>query len=114
MGATVFSKNRERLLAGDIAAAFMDAVLSLPRVKTLLSDEHFSVDGTLIQAWASMKSFRRRDGMDEPTWPGRNSERNFRKEKRSNETHASTSDLMRGWPGSRMGRRRSWRSPGTC
>ncbi len=89
---TVFSKNRERLLAGDIAAAFMDAVLSLPRVKTLLSDEHFSVDGTLIQAWASMKSFRRRDGMDEPPGPGRNSERNFRKEKRSNETHASTSD----------------------
>ena len=89
---TVFSKNRERLLAGDIAAAFMDAVLSLPRVKTLLSDEHFSVDGTLIQAWASMKSFRRKDGIDEPPGPGRNGERNFRKEKRSNETHASTTD----------------------
>ena len=50
---TVFSKNRDRLLEGDIAAAFMDAVLNLPRVKALLSDEHFSVDGTLIQAWAS-------------------------------------------------------------
>src|ERR1700759_4982889 len=89
---TVFSKNRDRLLEGDIAAAFMDAVLNLPRVKALLSDEHFSVDGTLIQAWASMKSFRRKDGNDEPPAPGRNGERNFHKEKRSNETHASTTD----------------------
>lgn len=89
---TVFSKNRDRLLAGDIAAAFMDAVLNLPPVKTLLSDEHFSVDGTLIQAWASMKSFRRKDGKDEPPAPGRNGERNFHREKRSNETHASTTD----------------------
>ncbi len=89
---TVFSKNRDRLLAGDIAAAFMDAMLNLPRVKALLSDEHFSVDGTLIRAWASMKSFRRKDGSDEPPTPGRNGERNFRKDKRSNETHASTTD----------------------
>jgi hypothetical protein len=89
---TVFSKNRDRLLAGDIAAAFMDAVLNLPQVKALLSDEHFSVDGTLIQAWASMKSFRRKDGNDEPPALGRNGERNFHKEKRSNETHASTTD----------------------
>ena len=89
---TVFSKNRDRLLAGDIAAVFMDAVLNLPRVKALLSDEHFSVDGTLIQAWASMKSFRRKNGHDEPPAPGRNGERNFRKETRSNETHASTTD----------------------
>src|SRR5271168_2013470 len=89
---TVFSKNRDRLLAGDIAAAFMDAVLNLPRVKALVSDEHFSVDGTLIQAWAGMKSFRRKDGNDEPPAPGRNGERNFRGEKRSNETHASTTD----------------------
>lgn len=89
---TVFSKNRDRLLEGDIAAAFMGAVLDLPRVKALLSDEHFSVDGTLIQAWASMKSFRRKDGHDEPPGPGRNGERNFHKERRSNETHASTTD----------------------
>jgi transposase len=89
---TVFSKNRDRLLEGDIAAAFMDAVLNLPRVKALLSDEHFSVDGTLIQAWASMKSFRRKDGNDEPPTPGRNGERNFHTDKRSNETHASTTD----------------------
>ena len=90
--ATVFSKNRDRLLEGDIAAAFLNAVLTLPRVKALLSDEHFSVDGTLIQAWASMKSFRRKDGSDERPGPGRNGERNFRKDKRSNETHASTTD----------------------
>ena len=89
---TVFSKNRDRLLEGDIAAAFMDAVLNLPQVRALLSDEHFSVDGTLIQAWASMKSFRRKDGNDAPPGPGRNGERNFRKDKRSNETHASSTD----------------------
>ena len=88
----VFSKNRDRLLEGDIAAAFMSAVLDLPQVKGLLSDEHFSVDGTLIQAWASMKSFRRKDGQDEPPAPGRNGERNFKGEKRSNETHASATD----------------------
>lgn len=97
---TVFSKNRDRLLQGDIAAAFMAAVLNLPEVKALLSDEHFSVDGTLIQAWASMKSFRRKDGNDEPPGPGRNGTRNFRKEKRSNETHASTTD-----PDARLARR---------
>lgn len=90
--ATVFSKNRDRLLEGDIACAFLTAMLALPQVKALLSDEHFSVDGTLIQAWASMKSFRRKDGSDEPPAPGRNGERNFRKDQRSNETHASTTD----------------------
>ena len=89
---TVFGKNRDRLLEGRIAAAFMSAVLNLPQVRSLLSDEHFPVDGTLVQAWASMKSFRRKDGQDEPPAPGRNGERNFRREKRSNETHASTTD----------------------
>ncbi len=89
---TVFSKNRERMLEGDIAAAFMDAVLNQGEVKVLLSAEHFSVDGTLIQAWASMKSFRRKDGKDEPPGPGRNATRDFHKETRSNETHASTTD----------------------
>ena len=63
---TVFSHNRDRLLGGDIAAAFMAAVLNLPQVKALLSDEHFSVDGTSFKAWASMKSFRRSDGSDQP------------------------------------------------
>jgi transposase len=90
--ATVFTKNRERLLAGEIAAKFMAAVLKQPRVKKLLSDEHFSVDGTLIEAWASLKSFRAKDGSGEPPGPGRNGERNFHGEKRTNETHASTTD----------------------
>jgi hypothetical protein len=69
---TVFTKNRDRLLEGAIAAKFLQAVLGQPKVKALLSDEHFSVDGTLIQAWASMKSFRPRDGPGEPPAPGRN------------------------------------------
>src|SRR5438552_16758231 len=69
---TVFTKNRERLIEGDIAAQFMAAVLNQERVKVLLSDEHFSVDGTLIEAWASMKSFRPKDGSGEPPAPGRN------------------------------------------
>jgi len=89
---TVFTKNRERLLAGEIAAKFMAAVLHQPRIEKLLSDEHFSVDGTLIEAWASLKSFRPKDGSGEPPGPGRNGERNFHGEKRSNETHASTTD----------------------
>jgi hypothetical protein len=99
----VFTKNRERLIEDDIAAQFMAAVLHQERVKALLSDEHFSVDGTLIEAWASMKSFRPKDGSGEPPAPGRNGERDFHGEKRSNETHASTTDpearLYRKGPG---------------
>jgi transposase len=88
-----FTKNRDRLLEGEIAAKFLRAVLAQPKVKRLLSSEHFSVDGTLIEAWASIKSFRRKDGSDrDGDGPGRNAERNFRKEKRSNETHESTTD----------------------
>jgi transposase len=90
--ATVFTKNRERLLDGDVAVKFMVAVLNQARVKTLLCDDHFSVDGTLIEAWASMKSFRRKDGSDEPPTPGRNGQNNFHGQKRSNETHQSTTD----------------------
>jgi transposase len=89
---STFSKNRERLLKGDFAAAFLTAVLQTKAVKPLLSAEHFSVDGTQIAAWASLKSFRRRDGQDEPPSEGRNGERDFHKDKRSNETHASTTD----------------------
>ena len=70
----------------------MSAVLNLPEVAALLSKEPFSVDGTLIQAWASMKSFRRRDGSDQPPGPGRNGERDFHQDQRCNETHASTTD----------------------
>jgi transposase len=89
---STFSKNRDRLLEGEIAAKFLLAVLAQPQVKRLLSSDHFSVDGTLIEAWASLKSFRRKDGSDDGQGPGRNSERNFHKEKRSNETHQSTTD----------------------
>ncbi|WP_352781301.1 transposase [Mesorhizobium sp. M0244] len=69
------------------------AVLAQPRLKRLLSSDHFSVDGTLLEAWASIKSFRRKDGDDnDPDGAGRNAERGFHKEKRSNDTHQSTSD----------------------
>jgi len=88
-----FSKNRDRLLEGEIAAKFLSAVVAQPQVRRLLSSEHFSVDGTLLEAWASIKSFRRKDGGDnDSTGPGRNAERNFHGEKRSNETHRSTTD----------------------
>ena len=92
--ATVFCKNRDRLLDGDIAAKFFAGVLNLPQVHTLLSSEHFSVDGTLIEAWASMKSFvPKADGKPpSPGGGGRNAERNFRGEKRTNDTHRSTTD----------------------
>src|SRR5580693_8530830 len=90
---STFSKNRDRLLEGDIAAKFLRAVLAQPKVKRLLSSDHFSVDGTLLEAWASLKSFRRKDGNDnDREGPGRNAERSFHQEKRSNETHESTTD----------------------
>jgi transposase len=92
--ATVFSKNRDRLLEGAIAAKFLAAVLAQPRVKKLMSSDHFSVDGTLIEAWASMKSFKPKDGSgnEPPPGSGRNGEVDFKGEKRSNESHASTTD----------------------
>ena len=91
--ATVFCKNRDRLLAGDVAYRFLTGVLNLPQVKALLSDEHFSVDGTLIEAWASLKSFVSKDSSGSPPpGGGRNAERDFHGQKRTNETHASTTD----------------------
>ena len=89
---STFSKNRDRVLNEDFAASFLDAMLNADKVKGLVSSEHFSVDGTLIQAWASMKSFRRKDGEDQPPSGGRNGERDFHKQKPANETHASTTD----------------------
>ena len=89
---TVFTRNRDRLLEADVARKFLIELLSHERVRKLLSDEHFSVDGTQVQAWASMKSFRAKDGSDESPDPGRNGERSCHGEKRSNETHASTTD----------------------
>jgi transposase len=89
---TAFTTNRDRLLEGAVAARFLAAVLDHARVRQLLSREHFSVDGTLIEAWASMKSFRPRDGADQPPGGGRNRERDFHGERRRNATHASTTD----------------------
>ena len=91
---SVFSKNRDRLLEGDIAAKFLAAVLAQPKVKKLLSSDHFSVDGTLIEAWASMKSVKPRDGSGEPParGGGRNAEADFHGQKRSHVTHASSTD----------------------
>jgi transposase len=89
---STFSKNRDRLLDADVAAKFLEAVLRHPQVKRFLSEEHFSVDGTLVEAWASLKSFRAKDGSDEPPAPGRNGQRDFHGEQRTNDTHASTTD----------------------
>ena len=89
---STFSKNRDRLLDGDVATKVLSAVLVQPQVKRLLSSEHFSVDGTLIEAWASMKSFKAKDGSGEPPGGGRNPDASFRGERRSNATHASTTD----------------------
>jgi hypothetical protein len=90
---TVFTKNRERLLDGDIAEAFFQAVLQQARERNLLSDEHFTVDGTLLEAWASVKSYQRKDARNgvPPDDPG-NATVDFRGEKRSNETHQSKTD----------------------
>jgi transposase len=100
---STFSKNRDRLLEGDVAAKFLSAVLAQPPVRRLLSTDHFSVDGTLVEAWASMKSFRPKDGEPPAPGSGRNREADFHGQKRSNETHASTTDpearLYRKGPG---------------
>lgn len=99
---STFSKNRDRLVDGDIASKVLTAVLAQSRVKRLLSTDHFSVDGTLVEAWASMKSFKPKSssaaddpgsGSDAPSpGGGRNAEADFRGEKRSNATHGSTTD----------------------
>jgi transposase len=101
---TVFSKNRDRLLNGDIADKFFARVLKQARANDLLSDEHFSVDGTLIEAWASQKSFQRKDQdhIPPPEDPG-NPTVDFHGEERRNDTHASTTD-----PGSEVGTKK-WR-----
>ena len=95
---TTFTKNRERLQNGEMFAKFMTKLLNHPQVKPLLSDEHFSVDGTLIEAWASQKSFRPKDGS------GDDDGANFHGQKRKNDTHASTSD-----PDSRLYRKAAGR-----
>ena len=100
---TVFTKNRERLLEGEVATAFLERVVAQAQQRGLLSGEHFTVDGTLIEAWASLKSFKRKDGEPStPDDPG-NPTVNFHGEHRGNATHASTTDpearLARKGPG---------------
>ena len=91
---TVFTKNRDRLLAGNIADAFLQEVLKAADTRGLLSHEHFTVDGTLLEAWASQKSFRPKDDPTPPPSDGdpKNPTVNFRGEKRSNATHESVTD----------------------
>jgi len=89
---STFSKNRDRLLAADVATAFFDAVLTEARTHRLLSDEHFTVDGTLLEAWASHKSFRPKDREERPTDDPGNPTVNFRGDHRKNDTHQSTTD----------------------
>src|SRR5882762_4077091 len=89
---TVFTKNRDRLLEADVARKFLAELMDHKELRGLLSDEHFSVDGTQIAAWASMKSFKAKDGSSEPPGSGRNGERDFHGEKPSNATHVSTTD----------------------
>lgn len=92
--ATTFSQNRDRLLAGEVAQAFFEQVRRQAERAGLLSNEHFSVDGTLVEAWAGQKSLRRVDGQEEPprSGSGRNPEVNFHGAKRSNDTHVSATD----------------------
>ncbi len=90
--ATVFTKNRERLLTGEIARGFFERAVAQARERDLLSDEHFTVDGTLVEAWASLKSFKRRDDVSGPPDDPGNPTVNFHGERRSNDTHASTTD----------------------
>src|SRR5262244_1953848 len=101
---TVFTKNRERLQEGDVFQKFMTKLLKHEKVKPLLSDEHFSVDGTLIEAWASHKSFRPKDGSGDEDGGA-----NFHGQQRKNDTHASTSD-----PDSRLYRKAAGREAKLC
>ena len=89
---SVFAKNRQRLLEADVAREFLLEIVGQAREQRLLSEEHFSVDGTLLEAWASVKSFRPRDEDEPPSDGGRNPEVDFRGERRSNDTHRSTTD----------------------
>ena len=90
--ATTFTKNRERLLEADVAKQFLAAVVEMARAKGFVSDEHFTVDGTLLEAWASAKSFQPKDGKNPPPDDPGNPTINFRGQRRSNETHESKTD----------------------
>lgn len=99
---TVFTKNRDRLLDGDVAREFLCEVVKQAQEKNLTSDEHFTVDGTLIEAWASLKSFQGKDQKNMPPDDPGNPTVDFHGEKRSNETHESTTD-----PDARLARKGS-------
>jgi len=90
--ASTFCHNRDRLLEADVSAKLLNGVVEHKRVRRLLSRDHFSVDGTLIEAWASMKSFRPKDGDDNEDSGGSNPDRDFHGQKRRNDTHQSTTD----------------------
>ena len=108
--ASTFCHNRDRLLEMDVSAKLLNGVVEHKKVRRLLSRDHFSVDGTLIEAWASMKSFRPKDGGgDGAAGSGRNGERDFHGEKRSNETHESTTD-----PDARLYRKGNGRESKIC
>lgn len=89
---TTFTQNRDRLLLQEISRKFFAQVVGQAKSAGLLSSEHFTVDGTYIEAWAGQKSFKRKEDQDPPASGGRNADANFRGEKRSNQTHASTTD----------------------
>jgi len=107
--ATTFTKNRQRLLDGEIAQRFFAAVLDHARQRDLLSDEHFTVDGTLIEAWAGTKSFKRTDQSSPPPDDPGNPTVNFHGERRSNATHQSTTD-----PDARLARKGAGREAKLC
>lgn len=107
---STFSKNRERLEQADLAAAFFAEVVALAKEQRLLSADHFTVDGTLLEAAASLKSVRRKDGRDETPPPtGKNPTVNFHGERRSNQTHASTTD-----PDARLARKGDGKETKLC
>ncbi len=111
--ATVFTKNRARLLAAEISAKFLTGIINHRKVSRLLRRDDFSVDGTLIEAWASMKSFRAKDeeglGRNDGGGGGRTAARDFRGENRKNGTHASTTD-----PDARLYRKGRGKSAQLC
>ena len=96
---TVFSHNRDRLMAADVAREFLAALMGLSQVKALLSGEHFSVDGTLIDAWATMKSFTPKNGSGTPPGPGRNGERDFQGKSVPTKPMPAPPTLTRGFTG---------------
>jgi transposase len=104
---TVFTKNRNRLLKGDVAREFLSEVLNQAREENLTSDEHFTVDGTLLEACASLKSFQRKDEKQDPPDDPGNPSIDFHGEKRSNETHQSTTIPMPCWHGRATAKRPS-------